>query len=64
MDFVIGLLISTNQKNKNYDFIRIIVNQLTKIIYYKLVKLNMDALRLVQVICDVIVWHHSLFDYP
>ena len=34
IDFVIRLLVSTNWKGKSYDFILVIVNWLTKMVYY------------------------------
>ena len=62
MDFVTGLPVSTNQKGENYDSILVIVNQLTKMVHYKPVKINIDTPRLAEVILDVIVWHYGLLD--
>ena len=55
MNFVTGLLISINWKGENYDSILVIVNWLTKIMHYKLVKVTIDAPALVEVILDMVV---------
>ena len=60
MDFVTGLLISTDWKQDNYDSIFIIVKQLSKMIYYKLVKVTIDTPGLAEVIINVIVRHPGL----
>ena len=60
MDFVTGLPISTNWKKDSYDSILVIVNRLTKMVHYKLVKTTINAPGLAEVIIDVIVRHHSL----
>ena len=62
MDFVTSLPISTNWKGNNYDSILIIVNWLTKMVYYKPVKVTINAPGLAEVIINVIVRHHSLPD--
>ena len=60
MDFVTGLLISTNYKGEIYDSILVISNQLTKMVYYKLVKVTINALALAEIIIEAIVRHHGL----
>ena len=60
MDFVTGLPISTNWKGESYDSILLIVNLLTKMVYYEPVKVTINALGLAKVILDVVIWHHSL----
>ena len=62
MDFVTKLLISTNLKENGYDSILVIIDWPTKMVYYKPVKINFDALRLARVIMDVVVWQHGLPD--
>ena len=62
MNFVTGLLVSTDWKGKSYDFILVIVNRLTKMVHYKPVKVTIDAPGLAEVIFDVVVWHHSLLN--
>ena len=55
MDFVTDLPLSTDWKGDNYNSILVIVNYLTKIVHYKLVKVTINALRLAEVIIDMIV---------
>lgn len=51
-----------NSKGNSYDSILVIVNQLIKIIYYKLVKVTIDALILVKVILDIIIWYYDFLN--
>ena len=60
MDFVTSLPISTNWKGDSYDSILVIIDRLIKMVYYKPVKISIDASRLAEVIIDMIVWHHGL----
>ena len=60
MDFVTGLPVSTDWKGESYDFILVIVDRLTKIVYYEPVKVTIDAPELVEVILDVVVQHYGL----
>ena len=62
MDFVTGLPVSTNWKSDSYDLILVIIDRLTKMIHYQPVQVTIDAPRLVEVILDVVVWHHGLPD--
>ena len=62
MDFVTGLPISTDWKGDSYDSILVIVDRLTKMVYYEPVKVTIDALGLAKVIIDVVVRHHGLPD--
>lgn len=55
INFIIRLLILIDEKDETYDFILAIVDQLLKIVYYKLVKVTFNALRIAKVIIDVIV---------
>ncbi len=55
MDFVTGLSISANWKSDSYNSILVIVDRLTKMVYYEPVKITIDALGLVEVIVDVVV---------
>ena len=50
MDFVTGLLISTSCKGDSYDSILVIVDWLTKMVYYELIKVTIDTLGLAKVI--------------
>ena len=62
MDFLTGLPILANWKGNSYDSILVIVDWLTKMVYYKPVKVMINAPRLAEVILDVVVWHHGLPD--
>ena len=62
MDFVIGLQISTDWKGDSYNSILVIVNWFIKIIYYKPVKVTINAPCLAEIIIDMVVRHHSLSD--
>ena len=55
MDFVTGLPLSSDWKSDSYDLILVIVDQLTKMVYYKPVKVTIDAPGLAEVIIDVVV---------
>ena len=63
MDFVTGLPLLTDWKDKSYDSILVIVDSLTKIVHYKQVKIIVDALGLEEVIIDIMVRHHGLPDF-
>ena len=62
MDFVTGLLVSTDWKGESYDSILVIVDRLTKMVHYEPVKITIDAPGLAEVIIDVVVRHHGLPD--
>ena len=62
MDFVTGLPISTDWKENSYDSIFIIVDQLMKMVHYELVKITINVPRLAEIIINVVVGHHGLFD--
>ncbi len=60
MDFVTGLLILANWKGDSYNSILVIINQLTKMVYYKPVKVMINALGLARVIIDIVICHHGV----
>lgn len=62
INFVTGLPILTNQKSIRYNLILIIVDWLTKMIYYELVIITINASSLAKVIINIVVRHHSLSD--
>ena len=62
MDFVTGLPVSTNWKGKTYNSILVIVDRLTKMVYYELVEVTINASGIAVVIIDVVVRYHSLPD--
>ena len=47
----------------SYNLILIIVDWLTKMIYYELVKVTIDVLDLVKVIINVVVYYHRIPDW-
>ena len=55
------LPISTDWKGESYNSILVIVNRLTKMVYYESVNVTINALGLGEVI-DVVVYHHELPD--
>ena len=55
MDFVTELPISTDWKRESYDSILVIVDQFMKMIYYKLVKVIINTLKLAEVNLDVVI---------
>ncbi len=62
IDLVTGLLVFTNWKDDTYNSILVIVDRLIKMVYYKPVRVTIDALGLAEVILDVVVRHHGLPD--
>ena len=62
MDFVTGLWVLIDEKGDSYDFILVIVDWLTKMVYYKLVKITLNTPGLAEVIIDVIMRYHGLLD--
>ena len=59
MDFVIGFSILANKKSDNYDLILVIIDRLTKIVYYKPVKVTINIPSLIEVIINVIIHHYG-----
>ena len=47
--------ILTNQKDKGYNSILVIINWLIKIIYYKLIKVKINVLDLIKVILNILL---------
>ena len=62
MDFVTGLPILTDWKGDSYNSILVIVNWLIKMVYYKPVKVTINAPGLAKVIINVVVRQHGLPD--
>ncbi len=58
MDFVTGFPISADWEGNSYDSILVIVDRLTKMVYYELVKVSINALGLAKVIINIIVRHY------
>ena len=55
MDFVTGLSISIDRKKESYNFILVIIDQLTKMVYYKPIKIIIHTWGLPKVIIDMVV---------
>ncbi len=62
MDFVTSLPISADWMSDSYDLILVIVNRLTKMVHYELVKITINAPGLAEVIIDMVVHHHGVLE--
>lgn len=62
MNFFTRLSIYTNLKSKIYNSILVIVDQFTKIVYYKPIKIKIIVLGLVKVFLYIVVRHYLLPD--
>ena len=62
MNFVTGLPISINWKRDSYNSILVIVDWLTKMVYYKPVKITINASGLAKVIINVVMHQHGFSD--
>ncbi len=60
MDFVTDLPISADWKGDNYDLILVIVDRLTKMVYYEPFKVTINAPGLAEVMIDIVVRHHRV----
>lgn len=56
------LLALTKKKNKYYDSILVIIDKLTKMVYYKLVKVTINTFELAEVIIYMALRQHKLPD--
>ncbi len=62
MDFVTSLPISADWKGDSYDSILVIVDRLTKMVHYVLVKVTINVPGLAKVIIDLVVSHHGVLE--
>ena len=62
MDFVTSLPISTDWKKNSCDLILVIIDKLTKMIHYKLVKITINDLSLIKIIIDIVMRHYGLLN--
>ena len=62
LDFATGLPILINRKGDSYNFILVIVNWFTKMVNYKPVKITINALRLAEVIINLVMHYLNLSD--
>lgn len=60
IDFVTYLPLLVEQKSDSYDMIFVIIDNLMKLMYYKLVKTKIQITDQVRIIIDVIVKYYSL----
>ena len=60
MDFVTRLPISTNWKGDTYNSILVIINWLTKMVYYEPVKVTINTFGLAKIILDMVVRHYDM----
>ena len=50
-------------KRDSYDSILVIVDRLTKMVYYELVKVTINTLGLAKIIINIMVRYHALSDF-
>lgn len=62
MDFVTRILKSNNWRGVEFDLILVIVERLTKMVYYKSVLIILNVKQLAEVLIDAISKYHSLPD--
>ena len=62
INFITSLPISINWKRKNYDSILVIIDWLIKMVYYKSVKITINAPGFAKVIINVVMRYHGLLD--
>lgn len=53
---------SIDRKGNSYNSILVIVNCVTKMVYYKLIKVTINIPSLAEVIINMVVQHHGFFD--
>ncbi len=56
------LPVSTNSKSNTYNSILVIIDWLTKIVYFELVKVTIDTPGLAKVVLNIVVQYHGLPD--
>ena len=57
-----NLPISASWKSDSYNSILVIVNRLTKMVYYESIKITINALDLAGVIINVIIRYHGVLE--
>lgn len=60
IDFITGFLQLVDQKGNSYNTILVIVDRLTKMIYYKTVHTTINVSGLAEEIIDIVMRHHDL----
>lgn len=59
MNFLIGFILFIDWNGNNYDAILVIVNQLIKIVHYKVSKTTIDNMRLANMVINVVMRYYS-----
>lgn len=59
-DFVIGFIMLIKQKSNFFKLILVIVNQIAKIVYYKLVKVMINIFGRAKVIFNIVAWYYDI----
>ena len=62
MDFIIALPILVNKKSNSYNLILVKFEHLTKMIYYKPIKVTINILALAKIIIDMVICYHGIFE--
>lgn len=62
IDFMTSLPFSINWKREAYEFILVIIDWLRKMVYFKRVKISINALRFAEIIVEIVVKEHDLSD--
>lgn len=63
IDFVTSLPILKDWKEDDYTSILVIIDKLTKIVYFKLFKITINVVRQVQIIIYIILTSHHFPDF-
>lgn len=61
LNFVLGLFFLTYEKKNSYNFIFIIVDYLIKIVYFDKIKIIINALELLKIIIDIIIYYNIFY---
>lgn len=62
IDFMIDLPILTDWKSDSYNVILIIIDCLSKIVYYELVKIRINAAGLAKIIIIMVVRYYGIYE--
>lgn len=55
-----GLSLLIDWKKNNYDTVLVVVNFLSKMMYYKSIKTIIDIVGIAKIIIDIVIRHHGL----
>ena len=62
IEFIMGLPISMDWEEDSYNSILVIINWLTKMVHYKLVKDTLNVSNFAEVIINIVIKHHGLLN--